>query len=190
MNNQKSDYIEFLEKKRTELPSTGFECKQINKILFDFQKDIVRWAVRQGRAAIFADCGLGKTFMQLEWSRHVYQRINKPILILAPLAVSKQTKLEAKKIDIEVNICNNQNDIINGINITNYEKIDKFNFNLFGGIVLDESSILKSYSGKYKQEIINKSKDIIYKLACTATPSPNDHMEILNHSELFFLHRT
>lgn len=179
------NYIEFLKSKQIKCQSTGFEIdrNEINPLLFDFQKDLVRWAIRKGRAAIFADCGLGKTPMQLEWARFVCEKTKEPVLIFAPLAVSRQTIREGAKFGIPVNGCKDQSDIKNGINVTNYERLDKFNPSLFPGIVLDESSILKSYTGKIKQEIIESFENTEYKLACTATPSPNDHMEILNHSE-------
>ncbi len=152
-------------------------------MLYDFQEAITRWAIRRGRAAIFADCGLGKTPMQLEWAKQIYQKTNKNILILAPLAVSKQTKQEGDKFGIKVNICRSQDDVKKGINITNYEILHKFNTDMFGGIVLDESSILKSYTGKYRNQIIKSFYKTPYKLACTATPAPNDYMELGNHCE-------
>src|SRR5690606_12497486 len=115
---------------------------------------IVRWACKRGRAAIFADCGLGKTPMQLEWAHQVHLHTKQPILILAPLAVSKQTQREGEKFNITVKICESQDDVINGINITNYEKLHKFDAGSFIGIVLDESSILNSYTGKFRNFII------------------------------------
>jgi hypothetical protein len=152
-------------------------------MLYDFQSIITRWAIRKGRTAIFADCGLGKTPMQLEWANQIHKKENAPILILAPLAVSKQTKREGDKFNIPIKIVDSQDDVINGINITNYEKLHKFISDKFIGIVLDESSILKSYSGKYRNYIIESFLDTPYKLACTATPAPNDYMELGNHSE-------
>ncbi len=177
-------YRDFLETKAMPNVNSGFDTPyKINSMLFDFQKDIVKWALKKGKTAIFADCGLGKTPIQLEWAFHVHKKENKPILIFAPLAVSKQTQREGIKFKIDVNICGSQDGVINGINITNYEKIHKFDLSRFVGIVLDESSILKSYSGKFRNEIIEKTKTIKYKLACTATPAPNDFMELGNHSE-------
>lgn len=162
----------------------GFDVVKadLNQMLFDFQKDIVHWALQKGKTAIFADCGLGKTPMQLEWARHVTKKTDGMVLILAPLAVSQQTKREGDKFGIPVNVCREPEDLKTGINITNYERLEHFAGIEFAGVVLDESSILKSYSGKTKQEIIRRFKDTSYKLACTATPSPNDHMEILNHA--------
>ena len=177
------DYQEFLNNKDIIDKQSGFDPKDINIKLYDFQSAIVRWACKRGRAAIFADCGLGKTPMQLEWAHQVHLHTKQPILILAPLAVSKQTQREGDKFNITVKICESQDDVINGINITNYEKLHKFDAGSFVGIVLDESSILKSYTGKFRNFIIESFQKTPYKLACTATPAPNDFMELGNHAE-------
>jgi len=179
------NYNDFLKSKIKYHESLGFniETKDVNSLLFDFQKEIVKKGLGKGKFAIFADTGLGKTFMQLEWSRFIYEKYVKPILIVAPLAVAQQTQKEGVKINLKVNICNSQDDVINGINITNYEKLHKFQADRFVAVVLDESSILKSYSGKIRTQIINMFLYTEYKLACTATPSPNDYMELGNHSE-------
>lgn len=177
-------YEEFLAaKKFVDLP-TGFQPSQsLNKNLFDFQRDIVSWACRRGRAALFEDCGLGKTPQQLAWAAEVLQKTNKPVLILAPNEVKKQTKREGDKFGVEVNVCQENSDIVNGINITNYERLHKFDVSDFDGIVLDESSILKSYDGATRDLIITSFNRTRYKLACTATPAPNDFMELGNHAE-------
>lgn len=181
------NYLDFLNNKKFVLASTGFDVdrSELNPALFDFQKDIVRWALAKGRSAIFAACGLGKTFMQLEWAYQVCKHAGgeSKILILAPLAVSSQTVREGEKFGVDVNICESQDDVKPGINITNYEKLDKFVANEFIGIVLDESSILKSFTGKVRTSIIDNFAQVPYKLACTATPAPNDYMELGNHSE-------
>jgi len=177
------DYQEFLKQKDIVDRNSGFNPTAINPMLFPFQSAIVKWACKRGRAAIFADCGLGKTPMQLEWAKQVHTNEGKPILILAPLAVSKQTKREGEKFGISVNICESQEDVVNGINIANYEKLHKFDASSFIGIVLDESSILKSYTGKFRTQIIESFKLTPYKLACTATPAPNDFVELGNHAE-------
>jgi len=178
------DYDNFLKSKIKKVSDSGFDFTgDLNPMLFDFQKDIVKWALKKGKAAIFADCGLGKTPMQLEWASRVYDKTEGNIIILAPLAVSTQTVREGIKFGIQVNPITCQKDVMPGINITNYEKIDKIDLSLFTGIVLDESSILKSYSGKFRNQLINSCKDHPYKLACTATPAPNDYMELGNHSE-------
>ena len=177
------EYKEFIESKYLIAQKSGFESDDINDILFDYQKDLVKWSLKLGKSAIFANTGLGKTFMQLEWARNVFNYTNKPVLILAPLAVSSQTVDEAKKINIDLKYCKTQKDIQNGLNITNYERLENFDANEFMGIVLDESSILKSFTGKYRQLIIDSFMYTPYKLACSATPAPNDYMELGSHSE-------
>ena len=178
-------YEEFIQSKITTFQNCGFdiETKNLNPMLFEFQKDIVRWALKKGRAAIFADCGLGKTPMQLEWANQICKHEGGKILILAPLAVAVQTQREGEKFHIPVTICKSQDDVKEGINITNYEKLDKFVASEFKGIVLDESSILKSFTGKVRNQIIGSFRKTPYRLACTATPAPNDYMELGNHSE-------
>ena len=177
------EYEDFLSKKQIIFKPSGFDVEEINPILFDWQKILVKWALKKGKAAIFADCGLGKTPMQLEWAHRVNTHTKSPVIIFAPLAVSLQTQREGIKFGIDVNVAKSMDDIKHGINISNYEKIHKFDPSFFGGIVLDESSILKSFSGKYRNELIELYKNTPYKLACTATPSPNDFIELGNHSE-------
>ena len=177
------DYQKFLEQKSQRAGNFGFEPIAINKNLFDFQEHLVRWSLLKGRAAIFADCGLGKTLMQLCWADNVVRKTNKPVLILTPLAVAEQTKKEGDRFGINVKIVSDNDSVYDGINITNYEKLHRFDMSFFAGVVLDESSILKSYSGKYRNEIIDRTRHIMFKLACTATPAPNDFMELGNHSE-------
>lgn len=176
-------YESFLRSKEIVSSRCGFEPENLNPHLYDFQAAITRWAIRKGKAAVFADCGLGKTLIQLEWSRQVQDQTQSPVLIIAPLAVSAQTKREGVKFGIDVNLCESAADVKNGINITNYEKLHKFDPGYFTGVVLDESSILKDYTGKFRNEIINSFQQTPYKLACTATPAPNDFMELGNHSE-------
>ena len=176
-------YEEFLKSKQIITQPSGFEPYPIKDGPFDWQCDIIRWLIRKGKAAAFADCGLGKTIIQLVWADQVSRHTGLPTLIVAPLAVAKQTQREGVKFGYSVTVCRTQGDVQPGINITNYEMLEHFNAAKFGGVVLDESSILKSYMGKTKMEIINKFKDMPYKLACTATPAPNDHMELLNHAE-------
>lgn len=179
------NYEDFLKSKRFVLKSSGFDIdkSELNPMLYEFQKDIVRWALKKGKACIFADCGLGKTPMQLSWAHQVCTHAGGMVLILAPLAVADQTKREAEKFGYTAKVVESQSECISGINITNYEKMDKFVANEFVGVVLDESSILKSYSGKVRTAIIQNFHSVPYKLACTATPAPNDYMEIGNHSE-------
>ena len=175
------DYQEFLERKIISDPPTGLtNIPELNAGLMPFQRDIVAWALRRGRAAIFADCGMGKTLMQLEWAHRVPGRV----LILAPLAVASQTVREAAKFNIpDVAYCRDQSQVSGKITIANYEMLDHFDPSEFGGIVLDESSILKAYDGKFRNQIISSFHETPYRLACTATPAPNDLMELTNHSE-------
>jgi len=178
------NYREFLEAKRLVDRPTGFEPSKISSVLFPFQHDIVRWACKRGRAAIFADCGLGKTLMQLEWAREVCRETGGDVLILAPLAVGPQTQREATdKLGLAITLVRSQDDVRPGINVANYEMLEHFDMTHFAGVVLDESSILKSYTGSFRNLIIEGFRETQYKLACTATPAPNDHMELGNHAE-------
>ena len=174
-----ASYSEFLANKAITAPAAGIEPGPISDMLFPFQRDIVTWALRRGRAAIFADCGMGKTPMQLEWAR----QIPGDVLILAPLAVAAQTKREGEKFGIGVTVCRSQSDVRPGINVANYEMLPHFEPVAFTGIVLDESSILKAYDGKTRTAIIDAFRMTPYRLACTATPAPNDYMELGNHAE-------
>lgn len=180
------EYKEFLKSKAIVVPESGItiDKNNINPLLFDFQQDIVLWALKKGKSAIFAGTGLGKTLMQLEWAKHINIHTQKPILIVAPLAVAQQTIREGKKINIDTQFVRNKSQIKdNGIYITNYEMIHQFDPSVFSGIVLDESSILKSFEGKTRKLITEMFLKIPFKLACTATPSPNDFLEIGNHCE-------
>jgi DNA modification methylase len=187
------EYLEFIQSKQKNTTKSGFEIEDdaLNQNLFAFQKFIVKRALHAGKYAIFADCGLGKTLMQLEWANQVVQHTNQPVLILAPLAVSGQTIKEGEKFNIKVWkwIDNNKaisEDYHSGIPriwITNYEQLENIDCSIFSGIVLDESSILKNFTGVYKNLIIEKFFNKRYKLACTATPAPNDLNEIGNHAE-------
>ena len=167
------EYKKFLETKEKSFISSGFNCEKLNENLFDFQSYIVKIALEKGRFAIFADCGLGKTLMQLSWSEAVFNYTKKKVLILAPLAVVEQTKNEAVKFNVS----------LDSFDISNYEQLKNIDTSLYSGVVLDESSILKGRDGKLSRLIIDKFKNTPYKLACTATPSPNDHMELGQHSE-------
>lgn len=179
------NYEEFLKRKEIRHTASGFDISKedLNSNAFEFQKDIVKWSLKKGKSAIFADCGLGKTIMQLMFAYEVCKKTHGNVLIIAPLSVSKQTKREGKKFGIDVNICRKQKEAKRGINITNYEMLEHFNAIEFKGVVLDESSIIKSFSGKLRNEVIEKFYTTEYKLACTATPAPNDFMELGNHAE-------
>ena len=177
-----SDYQQFLKQKQKTAIVSGFDVAEsdINANLFPFQKFIVKRAIKAGKYAIFADCGLGKTLMQLEWARLVSEHTKKPVLILAPLAVTGQTIKEGQKFGIEV--CRYGSGDCK-IQISNYDQLSNIDCSIFSGIVLDESSILKNFEGKIKKSILDLFSKTPYKLACTATPSPNDPMELGNHSE-------
>jgi len=177
------DYQEFLKSKRLVVEPSGFDCNHINESLFPFQRDIVKWALKKGKSAIFSNTGTGKTRMQLAWADCVCNHTNGNVLILAPLAVNRQTVEEGSKMGIEVNLCRTQADVKPGINITNYEMLDHFDPDKFAGVVLDESGILKSFEGKIRNQIITAFNQTPFRLACTATPAPNDHMELGNHAE-------
>ena len=178
------EYEDFvLNKRRSEVP-TGHNPGELNANLFDFQRTIVSWAVRRGRAAIFADTGLGKTLMQLAWAHEVSEHTGGTVLVLAPLAVSEQTIDQGAKFGIEVKrVPKGENVDGPGIWITNYERIDAIDFASLAGLVLDESSILKSHDGKTRTKIIEQSQMVPYRLSCTATPSPNDFEELGNQCE-------
>lgn len=172
-------YKAFLDRKQLIATAAGIVPEEPDPILFPFQRDIVLWALKRGRACIWADCGLGKTFMQLEWARQIPGKV----LIVAPLAVSQQTIFEASKLGLVVGYARGMEDITERISITNYEMLDHFDLDAFTGVVLDESGILKAFDGKTRTLIIEKCKNVPYRLACTATPAPNDYMELGNHAE-------
>jgi len=178
-------YEEFIESKKIQPVIAGFDVDEnsLNDNLFDFQRVIVKWALKRGRAAIFADTGLGKTLMQTSWADEVVNYTGGDVLIFAPLCVANQTVNEGKKFDIEINYCRDQDGIKTGVNITNYEMMDNFDLSLFAGVVLDESSIIKNRDGKTRNAIIEGCKIVPYRLSCTATPSPNDFMELGNQVE-------
>ena len=169
------NYLEFLQTKQKTHILSGFDVneKKLNANMFDFQKFIVKRALKAGKYAIFADCGLGKTLMQLEWANQVCKETKSKVLILAPLAVVGQTIQEGLKFGIDMT----------NIDVQNYEQLDNIDCSIYSGIVLDESSILKNFEGATKKQIIDNFISTPYKLACTATPSPNDPMELGNHSE-------
>jgi hypothetical protein len=177
-------YEEFLARKRVVDPMTGMVDVKIMPAFFKpHQADITRWALKRGRAAIFAGTGLGKTLMELEWARQVVAHTGKPVISLAPLAVSNQHIREADKFGIQATIVRSQSDVRDGTSITNYQKLPHFDLSQFGGICLDESSILKSVDGHYRTTLIREAARLPFRLAATATPAPNDFMELGNHAE-------
>lgn len=179
---ERLDYESFLASKLAAHVPCGFEPAELNDRLFPFQGDVTRWGLRLGRAAVFADCGMGKTPIQLEWAHRVAEHTGGRVLILAPLAVAAQTVREGAKFDIEAKYSRNGRDL-GQITVANYEMLDHFNPSDFVGVVLDESSILKAYDGKTRTRIIEAFRATPYRLACTATPAPNDHVELGNHAE-------
>lgn len=177
-----SEYVEFLATKRRRAERAGVEVDPgtLHPALYDFQRDGAAWALRTGRAAIFWDCGLGKTFVQVEWARHSADTS----LIVAPLSVARQTVREAEKIDAEVHYVRDGSQIAGpGVWITNYEMAEAFDPGAFGAVVLDESSILKNVDGKTRRLLTERFRVIPRRLACTATPAPNDVAELTNHAE-------
>ena len=179
-----ADYQAFLDRKRMVDPMTGLTSfGALPDAMFAFQRDITAWSLRRGRAALFAGTGLGKSFMELAWADAVRRETGRDILHLAPLAVSAQMKREADKFSIAAHLVRDQADCIAGTNITNYQKLDHFDLSRFGGVILDESSILKSVDGHYRTKLIELCQTIPFRLAATATPAPNDFMELGNHAE-------
>ena len=180
------DYLDFIDSKTKTLEPVGFDVPSewLHPSLFDYQEHIVRMALAKGRFAVFANTGLGKSLMQLVWANCVVKHTGKPILILAPLGVARQTaNTESVKWGIPVTYCLSGEDVTDGINVTNYERLGNFDTSIFSGIVLDESSILKSFSGTTKQLLIEQFSRTEYRLCCSATPSPNDYTELGNHAE-------
>jgi hypothetical protein len=177
-------YNEFVARKSQLGGEYGFKPKFQHPKAYDFQSHLVDWAVRQGRAAIFADCGLGKTLMQMTWAQNVIEQSNKPVLIIAPLMVAVQTSEEADKFGFEAERS------IDGkfkagahIVTANYERLHHFDFADFAGVVCDESSIMKNFDGARKSEITEFMRNVKYRLLCSATPSPNDYIELGTSSE-------
>lgn len=177
-------YAEFLKHKQIRAESSGFSESRENicPAAFDWQKDVILWALRKGKCALFQDCGLGKTLEQLAWAERVHIHTGKPVLILAPLAVVGQTVKEAQKFSLPCKAVRRPEDV-DGVCAANYEIAERFDFSALGGIVLDESSILKNFSGKTRNFLVDACKTIPYRLCCTATPSPNDYTELGNHAE-------
>lgn len=176
------NYHQFLDERSQSHNDNGFDPVWMPDFLYDFQQSLTDWAIRKGRAALFADCGLGKTPMQLVWAENVHRHTNRPVLVITPLAVSHQTVREAEKFGIE---CNRSDDGKHGggIVVTNYERLHYFDRNDFAGAVLDESSILKNFEGATKAAITDFMLKMPYRLLCTATASPNDFIELGTSSE-------
>ena len=180
-----SSYSDFLNSKKITLKNSGFvaDAELMPAEIKEFQRDIVLWACKRGRGAIFADTGLGKTLMQITWADLVQKETGKPVLILAPLCVAQQTVREGDKFGIDMEYIRDGKDATKSIQVTNYEMLKNFSPENYSGIVLDESSILKGMQGKLRRYITDFGKTIPYRLSCTATPSPNDFMELGTQSE-------
>jgi hypothetical protein len=175
-------YDAFIEGKKQMGGEFGFAPTFMPEFLFPFQQSLVDWSLRKGRAAVFADCGLGKTPMQLVWAQNVVEKTNKPVLVLTPLSVGSQTVREGEKFGIA---CAQSRDgtIAGKITVTNYQQLHKFDWKEFGGVVCDESSILKNFDGAIKAQITDFMRKLPYRLLCTATAAPNDYIELGTSSE-------
>ncbi len=178
-----SEYEQFIRQKlRIEVP-TGFDCDVPVGPLFDFQAACVKWALKRGRAALFEDTGLGKTIQQVMWAQEVCEHTGGNVIIFAPLCVAQQTVELAASFGVVVKYCRSDDEVEIGITITNYEMREHFDADSFAGVVLDESSILKSHTGRTRNEMTESFESTPYKLVCAATPAPNDHMELGNQAE-------
>jgi hypothetical protein len=176
-----TDYAEFIRRKSQCGEQAGFEPVWLPDFLFDFQRHLVDWSVRKGRAAIFADCGLGKTPMQLVWAENVARKTGKRVLVIAPLAVALQTRREAEKFGIDAKV--SRDGSLHRITITNYERLHYFHQEDFVGAVGDESSAIKAFDGRRRKQVVRFFSKLPYRLLCTATPSPNDFIELGTQSE-------
>lgn len=177
-----SPYEDFLARKRVMDPATGISgAIELPEFFMPHQRDITQWALKRGRAAVFAGTGLGKTLMELVWAQEVARETKRPVLVLAPLAVSQQHGREAAKFGLSASVVTAPSS--DAIDITNYQKLDRFDLDGFGGVALDESSILKSVDGKTRTKLIHDCAMLPFRLAATATPAPNDFMELGNHAE-------
>ena len=176
-------YSEFLAGKLADAKPCGFDAPRIGGALFPFQRELTRWALQRGRAAIFASTGLGKTRMQLAWASAVNRETKWPVLILAPLAVAQQTVHEGAEVGVKVALCREAADVQHGVNITNYERIHRFDASVFRGVVLDESSCIKHFNSKTLSQLVAAFGQTPYRLCATATPAPNDYTELGTHAE-------
>jgi hypothetical protein len=179
-------YQDFIEQKTVKSQASGIDIDalRLNRNLFPFQRDLVKLALRCGKFCLWTNTGTGKGLMLMSWADALIETntVDK-VLVLAPLGVANQLVGEGEKFGIAINYCVDDDDVIDGINVTNYEKLRKFDCSVFDAVVLDESSCLKNVSGKVRTEIIDTFRNTPYKLACSATPSPNDYMELGNQCE-------
>lgn len=179
------NYEEFIRSKKNIKESSGFKMPDswLNPLAFDYQAEIIQRAVKEGRYALFMDTGLGKSLTQLNYNDAILRHTNKPVLMVAPLAVVYQLEKESLKFGYEINRIFKNSDVKKMINITNFDNLKNIDLSQFDCICIDESSILKSYTGTFKQYLVSETKNINFRLAATATPSPNDYLELGNHSE-------
>lgn len=177
------NYTAFVANKLATTPPVGVEPNPLPDHLFQHQKDLVSWALKRGRAAIFADTGLGKSRMEILWAKQITEHTKRPCLILAPLAVAQQTTMEGQAVGVDVNLCRVDADVRGGINITNYDRLHLFDPERFGSVVLDESSIIKHHDTKTLRHLLDSFGRTPYRLCATATPAPNDWTELGTHAE-------
>ncbi|WP_011580538.1 MULTISPECIES: DEAD/DEAH box helicase [Chelativorans] len=178
------DYLELLRRRAVEAPKRGLtSIPPLHDGMFGYQRAVTEFLLSVGSGAAFLDTGLGKSLVSLEWGRVVSEHTGKPVLMLAPLAVAPQHVREAKKFGLEARVVRNQSEIGPGVNVTNYAKVDNFDPYAFGGVILDESSIIKNFTGATSRKLISMFAQTPFRLACTATPAPNDHMELGQHSQ-------
>lgn len=178
-------YADLLARKSVDAPLRGLSSiPTLHEGMFPYQRDVTEFLLGVGGGAAFLDTGLGKSLVALEWARIVAEHTNKPVLMLAPLAVAPQHVREAQKFGYaDARVVRSQDDVGQGINVTNYAKIDHFDAAAFGGVVLDESSVIKNFTGQTTRKMMAMWQDTPFRLACTATPAPNDHMELGQHSQ-------
>lgn len=177
------EYRDYIASRATLAQMQGFDAKPINSMAKAHQIAALEFALKRGKSAAFLDTGLGKSFIELEWARQISEETRKPVLILTPLAVAGQMVREGIKFGIEARQIREQHEVSNGVMVANYERLPKLDPTSFGGVVLDESSILKSFAGRTRNLLMEAFDGLNFKLAATATPSPNDHMELGNHAE-------
>lgn len=180
---QRNEYSQFVAKKLIAVPPVGLSVDPEDYGMFQHQRDLVRFSLRRGRSAIFADTGLGKTRMQIAWADTVQRETKRDCLILAPLAVAQQTVEEADSVGVSINHAHDDSEIVPGINITNYDRLHKFDTERFGAVVLDESSCIKHHTSKTLQHLLDAFSRTPYRLCATATPAPNDWTELGTHAE-------
>jgi hypothetical protein len=179
-----NEYSEFVSAKLRSNIATGIvDPPDLSPSLFEFQRDAVRWALKRGRCALFEDTGLGKSRQQVEWARQVHEHTQRDVLILAPLAVASQTAAEGLALGVDVHVCRDAEDVRTGINITNYDRLHRFDCSRFGAVVLDESSCIKHADAKTLASLLVAFRDTPFKLCATATPAPNDYTELGTHAE-------